>query len=106
MEKGNTYTAKCLTCNSTNTYQINDIYAKASRPLSIIAGLIFIIGTLFGLFAIAIMFVEQKTVIGIFVVGCGLLIPVWIFSTIKKEDRLRVKTFNHSYVKEKKRRNG
>jgi SNF family Na+-dependent transporter len=100
MENGKTLKTDCKNCNQKSTLNVNKFYAKESKLISILAGIIFIVGTFIGLYFVMQMISEMKTVMGIFVVACGLLIPVWIFGILSKEDRNRVKTFNQTYVSE------
>ena len=79
---------------------VNKLYAKKSKLISIIAGIIFLFGTLIGLYFVMKMISEMKTVMGIFIVACGLLVPVWVYGILNKEERNRVKTFNQTYVSE------
>ncbi|WP_179345888.1 hypothetical protein [Winogradskyella ursingii] len=79
---------------------MNKFYAKEFKLISILAGILFLAGTLIGLYFVMQMISEMKTVIGIFVVACGLLFPVWIYSILNKEERNRVKAFNQTYVTE------
>ncbi|QQY81582.1 hypothetical protein JJL45_11715 [Tamlana sp. s12] len=68
--------------------------------IAIISGIIFLIGTVVGIYFVFKMISEMKTVMGIFTVACGLLFPVWIFSNLNKEDSIRIRTFNQTYVSE------
>ena len=100
MENGKIRKTDCENCNQESTLNVNKFYAKESKLISIIAGIIFLVGTFIGLFFVMQMISEMKTVIGIFIVACGLLIPVWIYGILNKEERNRVKSFNQTYVTE------
>ena len=100
MENGKIPETDCKNCNQKSTLNVNKFYAKESKLISILAGLIFLVGTFIGLYFVMQMISEMKTVIGIFAVACGLLIPVWIYGILNKEDRDRVKAFNQTYVSE------
>lgn len=100
MQNGKTKELKCDNCNRIENFKVNKLYAKESKILSILAGTIFFIGTAIGLLIVMDMISDMKTVIGIAVVACGLLVPGWVYNIIVKEDRRRVITFNHTYVNE------
>lgn len=100
MENGKIRKTDCENCNQKSTLNVNKFYAKESKLISILAGIIFLVGTFIGLYFVMQMISEMKTVIGIFTVACGLLIPVWIYGILNKEDRNRVKAFNQTYVSE------
>jgi hypothetical protein len=100
MENGKIRKTDCESCKQTSTLNVNKFYAKESKLISILAGIIFLVGTFIGLYFLIQMISEMKTVIGIFAVASGLLIPVRIYSILKKEDRNSVKFFNQTYVTE------
>ena len=100
MKKGNVTDLKCCHCHQTTSFKVNKLYAKESKLISILAGIIFIIGTAIGLYFLMKMISEMKFVMSIFLVATGLLAPIWIFNILNKEERTRVKTFNQTYVKE------
>jgi len=100
MENGKTKKIDCVNCNQKNILNANRFYAKESKLISILSGVIFLIGTAIGLYFVIQMITEMKTVMGIFIVACGLLIPVWIFGILNKEEQNRVRTFNQTYVSE------
>lgn len=100
MENGKIIKTNCKNCNKQSNLNANRFYAKESKLISIISGLIFLVGTFIGLYFVMQMISEMKTVIGVFSVACGLLIPVWIYDTFNKEERNRVRTFNQTYVSE------
>lgn len=100
MEKGTNRELDCKNCTQNATIHTNDFYAKNSKLISIISGAIFFGGTLVGLYIVFEMIREMKTIMGISVVACGLLIPVWIYTILNKVDGNRVRDFNQSYVSE------
>ena len=100
MKNKKTKEINCRSCKQNFTLIVNKIYAKESKLVSILSGFIFFVGTIIGLYFVMKMISEMKTVIGIFIVACGLLIPVWLFGILNKEERNRVKAFNQTYVSE------
>ncbi|MFC2110576.1 hypothetical protein ACFLRU_06730 [Bacteroidota bacterium] len=79
---------------------VNKFYAKESKLISILAGIIFLLGTFIGIYFVMQMISEMKTVMGIYIIATGLLIPVWIYGILNREDLNRVRTFNQTYVSE------
>jgi hypothetical protein len=100
MENGKTKKVDCAKCHLNFNLEPNKFYAKESKLISILSGIIFLVGTFVGLYFVLQMISEMNTIIGIFTVASGLLIPVWIFGILNKEERNRVKTFNQTYVTE------
>ncbi|MDN3725557.1 hypothetical protein QRD02_14320 [Aequorivita sp. SDUM287046] len=100
MENGKAKKVECEKCYLNFNLEPNKFYAKESKLISILSGIIFFVGTMVGLYFVMQMISEMKTIIGIFTVACGLLIPVWIFGVLNKEERNRVKTFNQTYAAE------
>ncbi|NOY48781.1 MAG: hypothetical protein GXO84_11470 [Chlorobi bacterium] len=66
----------------------------------LIAGLIFSFGSLFVILFWFKMLTNTNSNFGLYAIGLILLIPVWIYLIINKQERMRVNTFNHAYVKE------
>lgn len=100
LEKNKTIDIDCAKCNKRISASINKIYAKESRLAYFIAGIIFLIGSLLVLIFWSKILSGSKSVMGLYAVALILLVPVWIYIIIKKEDRIRVSTFNHTYVSE------
>ena len=100
MENGKIRGTDCKNCNQKSTLNVNKFYVKESKLISILDGIIFLVGTFIGLYFVMQIISELKTVIGIFAVACGLLIPVWIYGILNKEDRNRVRACNQTYVNE------
>lgn len=100
MEGSKIKETNCKNCNKKSTLNVNKVYAKESKLILILSGVIFLVGTFIGLYFMMKMISEMKTVIGIFIIASGLLIPVWVYNIFTKEDRNRVKAFNQTYIAE------
>ncbi|GAA4282282.1 hypothetical protein GCM10022260_27050 [Gaetbulibacter aestuarii] len=100
MENGKIRKTNCEKCHQESTIIVNKFYAKESKFISVLAGIIFFVGTFVGLYFLKQIISEMKTVIGILAVASGLLIPISIYGVFNKEDRNRVKSFNQTYVSE------
>lgn len=97
-KKGKTLT--CKQCNHIEILKINKVYTKESKIIIIVSMTIFLLGSVIATSFLLKMINEMNTVLGIIVITSGLLIPVWIYTILNKEDRRRVKSFNQTYVKE------
>jgi SNF family Na+-dependent transporter len=100
MKNGNSIKSNCNLCKRENTLKVNKIYAKKSKSIFLISGLIFLIGSAFGTYYLVKMISEMKTIIGIAIIASGLLVPIWIYNIINQEERNRVNSFNRTYVTE------
>ncbi len=90
----------CTQCSNANRVAVNNMYAKESKWIYLIAGSIFLMGSLAGLYFYIDIFNQTRSVFGLYASGLILLIPVFIYNTMNKEDRVRVRTFNQTYVRE------
>ena len=100
MEKGNYRKIDCENCTQKSTISVNKFYAKKSKLIIILAGIVFLVGTFIGLYFLVNIIIELKTYFGIYVAAYGLLIPIWIYSILNDHDRDRVIAFNQTYVSE------
>jgi hypothetical protein len=73
---------------------VNKLYAKESKVAQFIAGFIFLIGTPLFFLMISSTLAENRGHYVYLMVGGFLLIPVTVYSIIKKQDQLRVNSFN------------
>ena len=91
---GKNVSIKCNTCKTTNHVHVNDLRAQSSKSTQIIAGVIFLFGTSFLLYYIAILYINQTGFLNIIVLSSSLLIPGLIYNRINDKDRKRVRNFN------------
>ncbi|WP_159021574.1 hypothetical protein [Formosa sp. L2A11] len=91
---------KCVNCSRHTRLSANKLYTKQSKLISMISGIVFLVGTLIALYFVVQMIYKMETVVGIYIIASGLLIPVSIYNILNKEDQKRVKIFNQTYVKE------
>ncbi|TXD74735.1 hypothetical protein [Aequorivita antarctica] len=90
----------CDNCNKNIEIPLNKIYAKESKLTYLSAGIIFLIGSVLVLIFWIKILSSSNTAMGLYAVALILLVPVWVYVIIKKQDRIRVSTFNHTYVSE------
>lgn len=96
---GNVVRLECPSCGEVNAIHVNKIYTKSSKSIFILSILVFLIGIGFGGYYLMNQILEMKTVVGIVVIASILLAPSWVYSILQKEDRLRVNSFNRTYLK-------
>ncbi|MGK0448972.1 MAG: hypothetical protein ACJA2M_002774 [Polaribacter sp.] len=94
MQIGETKVIKCKACDSETKFYINKLYAKESKLAQFLAGFIFLIGTPLVFFMVGSTLAESRGHYIWLVVGGFLIVPVTVYSIIKKQDQLRVNSFN------------
>ncbi|MEW7292875.1 hypothetical protein [Aquimarina sp. 2304DJ70-9] len=100
MKEGKTKQIGCEKCKNTTELHINDVYAKKSNLTLIVAIFIFIIGILItGYFTKNLMDTPQILDLT-FVFGACLFVPFTAFQILRKQDQIRVSSFNKLKVKE------
>ncbi len=90
----------CENCNKNLEIPLNKIYAKESKHTYLFAGIIFLIGSVLVLIFWAKILSSSKSPMGLYALALILLVPVWIYVIIKKQERIRVSTFNYAYLSE------
>lgn len=87
----------CNKCYNKREYFVNEIYTKESKIIEILAYLILLIGTLvIGCFIYQSYLTSNsfKTIrASTFLLG----VPISIFIILKRQDKLRVRSFNNTY---------
>ena len=97
MREGKYHSKICKACGKNNTFFVNELYAKTSKILLVVAGLIFALGTSIACVVCYYAFLKSTHLA---VAGCFglLLIPGWAWSIVVKGDRDRVRAFNYSFL--------
>lgn len=94
MNEGKTRKIRCKHCGAANNIHVNDIYATESKLALLIALLVFAVGTPLTFFLmINIMTVTVNHYV-ILMAGGILLVPVFIYIMISKQEQTRVSGFN------------
>lgn len=88
----------CKNCSFQNKIHVDDLYAENSRVLKYIGLIIFILGTPFTGY-ILYLFLNQKNQHGFLGMVLVIIIPVSIYILIKKEEMMRINTFNRAKFK-------
>jgi len=99
MQDGETKTLNCKNCEMKTEFHVDELYTKESKIAQIGAGLIFLNGTPLILFFVNPIFSGSRNHYVIYVVGGFLLVPVIAYGIIKKQDQIRVSSFNRSKLK-------
>ncbi|GAA4281917.1 MULTISPECIES: zinc finger BED domain-containing protein [Gaetbulibacter] len=99
MQEGENMTLTCQKCGIKTDFFVDELYAKESKIAQISAGLIFFIGTPIMFLFVSPVFMQSRSNYVIYIIGGFLLIPVIIYGTIKKQDQMRVNSFNRSRMK-------
>jgi len=99
MEHGELKEVHCVNCNKKHKLNVNRFYARASKLISILSAIILLVGTSVAIYFVIQMVSKTVSIMGIFTIASALLIPVWIYGVLNKEDGNRVRTFNQSYIK-------
>lgn len=99
MQDGEKKALNCKNCGTTTEFHVDELFTKASKIAQIGAGLIFLIGTPLMFFFVNPIFTGSRNHYVIYIVGGFLLIPVIVYGIIKKQDRMRVNSFNRNKLK-------
>ncbi|TDT50522.1 hypothetical protein CLV90_0056 [Maribacter spongiicola] len=89
----------CKNCGRTTDFHVDELNAKESNLAKIGAGLIFLIGTPLMFLFVSPIFTGSRNHYIIFIVGGFLLVPVVAYGIIKKQDQVRVSSFNRKKLK-------
>jgi hypothetical protein len=94
MQDGDHKTLHCKNCETNTEYHVNKLYAKPSKIAQLIGGLILLIGTPLLFFVVSPIFSGSRSNYVIYIVGGFLLVPVFAYIIINKQDQTRVSDFN------------
>ena len=99
MKEGDSKDLECLECGTISQIQVDQLTAKPSKIAQIGAGLIFLLGTPLAFFIASSFFSGVTNHYVIYVVGGFLLVPVYVYIIINKQDQTRVSDFNRRKLK-------
>tara|TARA_R110002167_G_scaffold365301_2_gene589487 strand:+ start:30 stop:428 length:399 start_codon:yes stop_codon:yes gene_type:complete len=99
MQDGENKKLTCKKCGRTTDFHVDELNAKESNLAKIGAGLIFLIGTPLMFLFVSPIFTGSRNHYVIFIVGGFLLVPVVAYGIIKKQDQVRVSSFNRKKLK-------
>ncbi|SEC23617.1 hypothetical protein SAMN05192540_2687 [Maribacter dokdonensis] len=99
MQDGENKKLTCKKCGRTTDFHVDELNAKESNLAKIGAGLIFLICTPLMFLFVSPIFTGSRNHYVIFIVGGFLLVPVVAYGIIKKQDQVRVSSFNRKKLK-------
>lgn len=99
MQDGENKKLTCKNCGRTTDFHVDELNAKESNLAKIGAGLIFLIGTPLMFFFVSPIITGNRNHYVIFIIGGFLLVPVVAYGIIKKQDQVRVSSFNRKKLK-------
>ncbi|MBZ9731647.1 hypothetical protein LB467_18325 [Salegentibacter sp. JZCK2] len=101
MNEGERKKIVCKNCGTNNEKHVNEIYASESKLALLIAGLIFLIGTPVTLYVMFEIMKVTRNHYMIWIIGGILLVPVFAYITISKQEQNRVSGFNRFKINKK-----
>lgn len=99
MQDGETKTLNCNHCGNTNEFHVDQLKTKHSKLAQLSAGLILLIGTPLVFFIVNPIFAGSRNHYVIYIIGGFLLIPIFAYAVINKQDQTRVSSFNNRKLK-------
>ncbi|VXC37247.1 hypothetical protein [Maribacter litoralis] len=99
MQDGEIIKLTCKNCGKINEFHVDKLHAKQSNLAKIGAGIIFLIGTPLMFLFVSPIFSESRNHYVILIIGGFLIIPVIAYGIIKKQDQVRVSSFNRKKLK-------
>ncbi len=99
MQDGEIKKLNCKNCGTNFEFHVDELYANHSKIAQIGAGLIFLIGTPLIFFLVNPIFTDSRNHYVIYVVGGFLLIPIFAYAVINRQDQTRVSDFNNRKLK-------
>ncbi|MFK7813045.1 MAG: hypothetical protein AB8B59_11160 [Maribacter sp.] len=89
----------CSNCKSKNSIHVNDLYAIESKRIYLIAGIIFLIGSIFTIYIMTVVLSTGPGHYTVLIAGGVMLIPGIISIVINRQEYQRVSGFNRMKVK-------
>ena len=97
MYEGETKSVLCKNCTVKNKFHINDLQAKESKFAIIISGIIFLIGTPLIIYLFYDYLIATHNPYFTLVIVGFVAVPMTVFGIIRKQDLIRVRSFNRAY---------
>lgn len=99
MRESETKILKCKNCGVDTEFHVDELYAKHSKSAQYGAGLIFLIGTPLMFFIFRLVFTGSRNHYVIYIVSGFLLVPIFIYAVMNRQDQTRVSDFNKRKLK-------
>ena len=97
-EIGNEFKLKCKGCLIEHKYHMNDVKAKESRLLAIIAFLFFVFGTGIFVYLLREYLFMPNNPYNVLAIGGIILIPSFVYVIFKKQERDNTRRFNQYWA--------
>ncbi len=99
MNEGEEKKLQCSICGAASLISVDKMYAKSSKIAQLVAGSAFIVGTLISIYVAVWGISASRNHYAVLVFGGFLLIPVFAYITLTKQDERRVSDFNRTKLK-------
>lgn len=99
MKDGEIKKLNCKNCGTNKEFHVDELFAKHSKIAQLSAGLIFLVGTPLVFFHVNPVFTGSRNHYVIYIIAGFLLVPVFAFAVINKQDQTRVSDFNKRKLK-------
>lgn len=97
-EIGNEFKLRCEGCLIEHKYHVNDVKAKESKLLAIIAFIIFVFGTGIIVYLLREYLFTPNNPYNVLAIGGIILIPSFVYVIFKKQERDDAKRFNQYWA--------
>lgn len=98
IEMGNEFKIKCDKCSKESNYQVNDVKAKESKLIALIAFCIFFFGTGIIGYLLKDYLFRPNNPYNVLAIGGLLLIPSIVYMIMTKQERENTRRFNSYWV--------
>lgn len=97
-EIGDEFKLKCKECLKESKYHVNDVKAKESKLIAVIAFVIFIFGTGIIVYLLIDYIFMPNNAYDVLAIGGVILIPSFIYMILMKQDRDNARRFNQYWA--------
>ena len=100
LKEGETKSLICESCETENSFKVDELTAKKSNIALIVAGLLFLIGIPFVIYYLSHFVLKIGGLYATLTIVGFLLIPVIVYKMIQTNEKIRVNRFNFSKLKD------
>lgn len=99
LKEGETKSLICESCETENSFKVDELTAKKSNIALIVAGLLFLIGIPFVIYYVSHFVLKIGGLYATLTIVGFLLIPIVVYKMIQTNEKIRVNRFNISKLK-------
>ena len=99
LKEGETKSLICESCETENSFKVDELTAKKSNIALIVAGLLFLIGIPFVIYYLSHFVLKIGGLYATLTIVGFLLIPIVVYKMIQSNEKIRVNRFNFSKLK-------